>query len=205
MKRKVMIISDNEELYKSFKRALKAVEGITVFRFVEDSLKNKNRVVLIATPEENIHELFYEKIRSKYPNPFMVIGFKEKELFIKEFPIFYDHPYNHAYIMVPFDLSEFINSLKNMIPISSQAIRKAICGSDTGYKGYLLKLLTHDLLKERERCIKILSMTGNYLRDKKLSKKIEEAIKEIREKEKNWSSIAETLGKRLEKRIKGEN
>lgn len=202
---KIILFSKNEELYKSLQRALNAVGRMTVINFMEDSLKNKNRVILISTPEDKIHGLFYERIRSKYLNPVVIIGVREKESFEKEFPIFYDHPYNHAYVMIPFNLLEFIDSLRNMTPISSQAIRKAICGSDTGYKGYLLKLLSHDLLKDRERCIEILRMAGNYLKDKELSDEIEDAMKDISEKEKNWSSIAETIGKGLENRIKGGN
>ncbi|MEK6689967.1 MAG: hypothetical protein AAB257_05165 [Nitrospinota bacterium] len=202
--KKIVFISKNEELYKSFKRALSAVGSMTVLLFTNDSLKKKNRVVLISTPEDRIHELFYETIRSKHLNPIVVIGFKEKESFEKEFPIFHDHPYNHAYIRIPFNLKEFIDLLKNMIPISSQAIRKAICGSDSGYKGYLLKLLSHDLLKDKERCIEILHTTGNYLKDKKLTKEIEDTTKDI-EKEKDWSSIAHGIGKRLENKIKGED
>lgn len=204
-KKQAILIYESEELYESFKRALNAVSGITVVTFTEDSLKNKNRVILISTPEDKIHGLFYEKIRSKYLNPVVEIGVKEKESFEKEFPIFYDHPYNHIYIRIPFNLIEFIDSLKNIIPISSQAIRESICGSVTGYKGYLLKLLSHDLLKDRKRCIEILRMAGNYLKDKKLSDEIENAIKDIIEKEKNWSSIAETIGRRLENIIKGGN
>lgn len=203
--KQIVLISENEELYKSFTRALNAVGSMTVLPFAKESLKNKNRRILIFPPEDRIHELFYERIRgANYLNPVVVTGVKEKESFEKEFPIFYDHPYNHAYIRIPFNLSEFIDSLKNMIPISSHAIRRAICGNDSGYKGYLLKQLSHDLLKDRERCIEILHTTGNYLKDKKLSKEIEDAIKKI-EKEKDWSSIADGISKKLENTIKGES
>lgn len=201
-KREIVLISEDEELHKSCKRALNVVAGMTVFPFTEESLKNKNRVILISTPpEDKIHELFYERIRSKYLHPVVVIGFKEKESFEKEFPIFYDHPYNHVYMRIPFNLLEFIDSLKNMIPISSHAIRKAICGSDSGYKGYLLKLLSHDLLKNKERCTEILSIAGDYLKNKKLSREIEEAVEEINGTE-DWSPIANGVGKKLYNKIK---
>lgn len=204
-KKQPILICENEELYKSVQRALSAVASMPVLLFTEDSIKKKNRVLLISTPEDKIHGLFYEKIRSKHLNPVAVFGFKEKESFEKKFPIFYDHPYNHVYVRIPFNLLEFIDLLKNMTPISSQTIRKAICGNDTGYKGYLLKLLSHDLLKDRERCIEILRMAGNYLKDKELSCEIEDAMKDINEKEKDWSSIAAPIGKRLENRVKGGN
>ena len=88
-----------------------------------------------------------------------------------------------------------------MVPLSSQAIRMAICGSDPGYKGYLLKLLSHDLLSKKERCVEILALVTDYLKDKKLSKKIEAAVCEI-ETGSDWAVIASRIGKELEKKIR---
>ena len=140
--KKVVLISDDGELYGSLRRALRVSGNIEVDRFTKASLKNKNRIVLIATPkEENLKELIYSKIRSKYLNPIVIINYKVSPLFKKEYPLFEDHPFNHLYIDVPFDLVELVATVKDMVPISSQGIREAICGSDSGYKGYLLKLL----------------------------------------------------------------
>ena len=127
------MISRDKELYKAFGRALKALEGISIFKFTDDCLKNENIIVFLATVEEELQYWFYEKIRSKYLNPVIVLGFGKKDSFEKEYPLFYDHPYNHAYLKIPFNLIDFINLLENMIPISSQAIRSAICGSEPGY------------------------------------------------------------------------
>ena len=203
--KQIHILSEDEEFCKSFKRALNAVGSMTVVQFTGESIKNKNRAILISLSEDKMPELFYEKIRgAKHLNPVAIIGFKEKKSFEKEFPIFHDHPYNHAYVKIPFNLLEFIDLLKNMIPISSQAMRGAICGSDTGYKGYLLKLLSHDLLKDRERCAVILNMAGNYLNESDISQEIKNAIEKIN-KEDNWATIASEIGKKLENRIKGGN
>lgn len=200
--KKVVLISEDEELYKSIRRALESVEGWIVSRFNEDSFKGKGSRILLAV-NDDIQDWFYEKIRSKKSlNPVAVIGFKDKESFEKEFPLFHDHPYNHVYIRIPFNLSEFIDSLKNMIPISSHAIRKAICGNDTGYKGYLLKLLSHDLLKGRERCIEILNLVGNYLNDSEVAKEIQSAVRKIKA-DNNWTLIASEMGKRLEEILRG--
>jgi hypothetical protein len=106
------------------------------------------------------------------------------------------------YIDVPFDLVEFVATVKDMTPISSQAIREAICGSDSGYKGYLLKLLSHDLLSEKERCVEILMLVSDYLKDKKLSKEIEAAANKIKMESSDWSAIASRIGRELENRIK---
>lgn len=200
MKRKVIIFTEYEETYKALRRAFTLADGLEACRFTDDSLRGKNGVVLLAVPDDDkLQELFYEKIRSRHLNPVIVIGFKEKDVFEKEYPLFHDHPYNHSYIRIPFDLSGLIASFENMIPISSKAIRKAIC-SDS-YKGYLLKLLSHDLLKEGKRCEDILNMCGKYLNDKSLSKEIEDAIGKIK-KEKDWSAIASDIGKTIEKKIK---
>ena len=202
MIKKAIIIYEDEELHKSFRRALRAVGNIEVNRFTKDSLKNKNRIVLIATPDDvTIKKLIYSTIRSKYLNPIVIINYKVSPLFKKEYPLFEDHPFNHFYVDVPFDLEKFVAALWDMVPISSQAIREAICGSDPGYKGYLLKLLSHDLLSEKERCVEILGLVSDYLKDKKLSKEIEAAANKIK-MEFDWSAIASKIGRKLENRIK---
>jgi len=85
------------------------------------------------------------------------------------------------------------------VPISSQEIRRAICGSDAGYKGYLLKILSHDLLKDRDGCVRILEMTGSFIDDKELSSGTENAIKE---NDLNWVGIASKIGQELMDKIK---
>jgi hypothetical protein len=202
MIKKAIIISEDEELYRTLRRALRAVGNIEVNSFTKDSLKNKNRVILLAVQDDgDIKELIYSKIRSRYLNPIVIIGYKDRDLFKREHPLFEDHPFNHLYIDVPFNLEKFVVALWDMVPISSQAIRMAICGSDPGYKGYLLKLLSHDLLSEKERCIEILSLVGDYLKDKKLSEEIEASINEIKT-DPDWSTIALRIGRKLENRIK---
>ena len=199
---KNILICEDEELYGSLRRALRAVGNIEVNRFKKDSLKNKNRVILIATLDDvNIKELIYSKVRSNYLNPIVTIGYKDRDLFKRELPLFEDHPFNHLYIDVPLELGKFVASLWDMIPISSQAIREAICGSDPGYKSYLLKLLSHDLLSEKERCLEILGLVSDYLKDKKLSKEIEAAADKIK-MESDWPAIASKIGEKLENKIK---
>ena len=203
MIKKAIIIYEDEELHKSFRRALRAVGNIEVNRFTKDSLKNKNRIVLIATPDDgDIKELIYSKIRSRYLNPIATIGYTDRDLFKKEHLLFRDHPFNHLYIDVPFDLLDLVANIKDMVPISSQAIREAICGSDPGYKGYLLKLLGHDLLSEKKRCVEILGLISDYLKDKKLSKEIEAAANKIKIESSDWPAIASKIGGKLENRIK---
>ena len=201
--KRLVLISNDEELCGSLRRALRAVGNIEVNRFTKASLKNKNKIVLIATPKEkNLKELIYSTIRSRYLNPIVIINYKVSPLFKKEYPLFEDHPFNHLYIDVPFDLVKFVATVKDVIPISSQAIRMAICGSDPGYKGYLLKLLSHDLLSEKERCVQILSLISDYLKDKKLSKEIEAAANKIKMESSDWPAIASRIGRELENRIK---
>lgn len=202
-RKSIIFISEDDELFKAFKRALKAVGNIEVFKFKGNLLENGKSLVLLTTTEENLQELFYEKIRSQYLNPVIVTGFKDKALFEKEYPLFYDHPYNHAYLRIPFELEELIILFNDMIPISSQVIRLAICGSDGGYKGYILTLLSHDLLKGRDRCIKILKMASNLINDEILSSETEEAIHEIKEDDLNWPSIASKLGQKFMTIIRG--
>ncbi len=195
------MISHNEELYKAFGRALKAIEGISIFKFTDNCLENENIIVLLATVEEGLQYWLYEKIRLKYLNPVIVLGFEEKDSFEREYPLFYDHPYNHAYLKIPFSLIDFINLLENTIPLSSQEIRSAICGSEPGYKGYLLKLLSHDLLKDRNRCIDILTLIEKFLDNEELSGDTREAIEKIKV-EVRWDDIAYEIGKRLEYKLK---
>lgn len=201
MKGKVILISKDEELCKALRRALKATGGMTVLKFSEECLKKRNRVVLIDTFEENISEIFYGQIRSRHLNPVLVTGFEAKEPFYRAFPLFNDHPYNHNYLRIPFGLVELIDLLNTAIPISSQAVRGAICGGDQGYKGYLSKLLRHDLFKDKARCLQILSMAKTYLNDEKLSLEIEAAARAINS-EVSWSAMASEIGSKLQCKIK---
>ncbi len=198
----LIIYTENEELYNAFGRAIEVLASIKVLKFSEDSIKDENQIILLAASEDKMKDLFYEDIRPTYLNPVVVIGFKEKEVFEKEHPLFYDHPFNHAYLEIPFKLEDLIAQLGEMIPISSHNIRRAICGSDTGYKGYLLKLLSHDLLKERDGCIKIMEMVMRFVNRKELTIKTEKTIEEIRENDLNWPSFASEMGQKLMNIIK---
>src|SRR3990167_9239421 len=112
MMKQINIISNNNELHKAFAHSLKAVGGMEVAAFTNCPITDKNQVILIAMPGQDIREIIYEQVRgAKYLNPIRVIGFKKRELFLKEFPLFSDHPYNHDYLRIPFDLLHFINSL----------------------------------------------------------------------------------------------
>lgn len=200
--KEILVVSHDEELYKSLKRALETIGGMAVLKFEKDLLKKKHTVVLFATPEEDFEELFYSAIRSKYLNPVAVIGYKDKESFIRKHLLFKNHSDHHGYINIPFDLNEFITLLTSLVPISSQSMRDAMCGVDSGYKGYLLMLLSHDLLKGKERCMDILHIVDDYLKDGKLSEEIEDAINDIKAKNESWSEVASLIGKKLEDRIK---
>ncbi len=193
----LIIHTEEIELYRAFERAIKILTKRSVLKFTEGSIVDKNKIILLATSEDKMKDLFYEDIRSKHLNPVVVIGFEEKEVFEKEHPLFYDHPFNHAYLEIPFKLEDLIAQLNDMIPISSQEIRRAICGSDTGYKGYLLKLLSHDLLKEREGCIRILEMTMHFIKREELTIETEKTVGEIRENDLNWPSFASKMGQKL--------
>jgi hypothetical protein len=57
------------------------------------------------------------------------------------------------------------------------------------------------LLSEKERCVEILSLAGDYLKDKKLCEEIEAAANKIK-MESDWPAIASKIGKKLENRIK---
>ncbi|MCF6155361.1 MAG: hypothetical protein E3K36_08935 [Candidatus Brocadia sp.] len=76
----VLVVSDDEELYKSLKRALETLRGMAVLKFEKDLLKKKHKVVLFATPGEDFEELFYGTIRARYLNPVAVIGLKIENL-----------------------------------------------------------------------------------------------------------------------------
>jgi hypothetical protein len=119
---KVLLLIENEEIYTSLKRATKYLGNIEVSKFTKDRRTVSKKVLLLfENDEDKLRNLFYGEIRSKYLNPIVVVGFKKKELFEKEYPLFYDHPYNHAYLKIPFDLLSLIDLLKKMTPISSQA------------------------------------------------------------------------------------
>lgn len=203
MNKKAILFSDNEELFKAFERSFRTVGCIEVCRFKEVLLKDKNRVICLTKNEDNLQELFYEKIRTKYLNPVIVIGFSEKEVFVKEHPLFSDHPFNHGYLRIPFELKELIILLNDMIPISSHAIRRAVCGSDAGYKGYILTLLSHDLLKDRVRCIEILEMASSFINGKELLAETKNKINKLKGNGLNWPSVASELGQKLMNIIKG--
>lgn len=197
MNKTVSIVSGESEFYNALQRALKSVRWYVIGAYREDIYDKKKKTILLYCEENELRELIYEKIRLKYLHPIVVIGHWKREFFESFHPLFCDHPYNHGYIEVPFELSELSAVLSKMKPISSQAIRKAICGADKGYKGYLWKRLDHDLLKDKDQCIRILRAVENFLDDKRITKKIDIAIKGISEKNSEWSLMAGDIAEEL--------
>jgi hypothetical protein len=63
-------------------------------------------------------------------------------------------------------------------------------------------MLSHDLLKDKNRCVDILITAGNYLKNAELSKKIKNVTKSLGDKD-NWAEIVNNVGMELYNKIKG--
>jgi hypothetical protein len=127
MKMEIVFISKNEELYKSFKRAFKVIYDVQISvpkrRFTHDN------IVVVYDLVRNAKELerwLCSMFRQKSRNPLVVLGVVDKESFIQENSAFRNHPYNHAYLTIPFELQQLVDILNKIKPIYDEDTRKFI-------------------------------------------------------------------------------
>ena len=204
--KKVILISENAELYKSFKRAFKAIINLNVVGYLIKFGIKQNIVMNIAMENNNINAWLWGEFRSiqKALNPLIVIGTKDKESFIKRNPVFSAYSDEHAYFRIPFDLNNLLGSIHNMKPIYDSVTRKLM--ADGFSKGYEYKLITHDLkiIKgDKSATIENLLRVRDFYQskgDNKTAKTIDEKVKAINSKD-DWEQAALEIKNHLEERL----
>lgn len=116
--KQVILISENEELYKSLKRAFKFLEGIDVTRmtptdilsFIEDD----SILLFEGLREDNFYSFRNDiRFRRRLLNPLAAFCYEPLKNFDKK------NDNHHYYFYVPFDLKDVTKTVKNLLPISS--------------------------------------------------------------------------------------
>lgn len=206
MNKRAILISEDDEVYCSFKRALKFVDDIEIMKF---SGKFKKKLsVIYDINNVNLDSWLWGDFRTKKKalNPLIVIGTEERSRFLTNQPVFNTYSNVHAYFQIPFDLKELINSINTLKPIYDDITRKLIV--DEYSKGYEYILITHDLkIIKRDLDTTIDNIVKvrdfyHYRDKKKISKIIDDKIIEMQTKG-NWEEIAFEIKQYLEERLKG--
>lgn len=146
-KKKVGLISENEEFYRSLRRALTSLSGIEVNKSdiilqVEDV---KYSIFLIYAEDRDIlYKWLWNKLRleHKFKSPVVAFGYHklDSSADLRD-KIFEDDWRSHQYFRIPFSLKELLESFNNLKPIGS--LRKAI-EKYADHRG-LVKIAFHDL------------------------------------------------------------
>jgi len=205
--KRVVVITDNEELYIALERAFRFLLGMRCVRMDSKASIGKNSPILIILFEEQkVKSWLWEKIRKKYLNPVLVIGTEGTADFEKRNPVFKHHAYSHCYVQMPFLLQNIITRITSFLkPIYNQQERKLIYNSYSKCEMTLLKLLDHDLLKNKKGCIDIFLQVKEYFlerNDQKMGNYIDSYLEKIK-KEEMWASQADQLAKILKDNIRG--
>ncbi len=206
IQKKIVLLYDNDEIYNSFKRAFKAIANIEVEKYSNNI--NKNVVVMYMKSIDNIEHWMWKEFRKKSLNPLIAIGFENNKSFINKNPVFVDYYKEHAYIQIPFDLTEILSIIKDLKPIYDNVTKKIIINDYS--KGYEYILITHDLkIIKGNKTATIDNLIGvkefyHSKGDSKVVKTINEKIKEI-ETNDDWEQIAFKIKQDLEEKLKGRN
>ncbi len=205
--KRVVVITDNEELYIALERAFRFLLGMRCVRMDSEASIGKNSPILIILFEEQkVKSWLWEKIRKKYLNPVLVIGTEDIVDFEKRNPVFKHYLHSHYYIQVPFLLQDIITRITSFLkPIYNQQERKLIYNCYSKRETALLKLLDHDLLKNKKGCIDIFRQVKKYFlerNDQKMANYIASCLEKIK-KEEMWANQAYQLAKILKDNIRG--
>jgi len=143
IKKKCIIVTDNDELYLSFRRAIRVHCGLDVIKF-DGKYGDKNSVVLLFE-ESNFESWLWGEFRGRKSalNPLVLLGTEDEASFKQRNAVFKPYSAEHTYLRIPFDLKQLVQVIEEMKPIFDQVTRKIIVNNFA--KEYEWKLITHDL------------------------------------------------------------
>lgn len=204
---KATLICASEELYKSFKRAFKAIANYEVVKYSGKFKGKQNIIMNIIENYDNMDSWLWGEFRTKKRalNPLIVIGIESGKKLMDKYPIFLDYPDEHAYFQIPLDLKGLLNTVNRLKPIYDNDTRRIIVSDYS--KGYEHKLITHDLkiIKgDKQATMNNLLAAKNFYHakgDREILKIIDGSIKEIQMQD-DWEQIAMDTKQYLEERLK---
>lgn len=207
MKMSAIFISEDDELYRTFRRALGELANIRLERCI-GKLGKKDKVVIYPMKGREFSSWYCGEFRSKKKalNALIVIGTEDNESFLKQNPVFENYPDEHAYFQIPFSLRSFLDRISMLKPIYDQTTRRLML-TDFCHE-YEYKLITHDLkiIKDnKNETIDNLSQVKDFYRSKgdaEVTKIIDDKIKEIQTKD-DWLQVALEIKNYLKERLKG--
>jgi hypothetical protein len=150
--RRIILISENRELFKSLKRVLdfENIIPVTESNNLRYYINNDKDIILFfSKSRDELYKLLWEEIRihGRFTNPFMAIGFHRNAstndlrdlIFEKNEPKHY-----HRYIQISGNMIEELEDcIRALVPIngSLDALTEKYCD----WKGILYLILTHDV------------------------------------------------------------
>jgi hypothetical protein len=199
---RALLVSSNNELFNSLRRALRYLASIDL-RLFSGRLTDGSTVIYVME-NDDIDSWLWGQFRKKSRSPLLVLGFEDKVSFISRNPIFGVYAEEHAYFQIPFDLRNFIAKIQNMRPIYDDVTRELLV--DEYSKGYEHKLITHDMkvIKgDKAASLDNLRQVRDFYQSKgdwKATRIIHEKIKAI-ETADDWEHVAFNLRKYLIERL----
>lgn len=143
-RKNIIIVSGDKELYRSCRRAFKALLCIEVINYKKSFHDADDPVLYFSDDTSNIiANWLCSVLRNKSRNPIIVAGIEDAALFKKRNPIFEKFPYNHAYMQIPFELQQFRNILDELKCLYDEDIRKHMVKDYC--KNYKYEMVTHAL------------------------------------------------------------
>lgn len=117
----IVLISENEELYKPFERALGHLENTDLLHNMQED-NNRNAIIIYAADRESLYKYLWNEIRliHKKKNPVIVLSYHELDSSVDIRDKVFEKLWNsHAYFQIPFNLKELLNSFKQLTPLKN--------------------------------------------------------------------------------------
>jgi len=211
--KRVTLISEDEELYKSVRRALAELRDIDVSLEEKNGdlkkhIKDKNIVVLFfGKSRDEIYNLLWSEIRIRFrlTNPVVFVGFHEinsaedlRDL------VFGKAKTSHRFLRIPFSIKDLANSIYDVKPLAKSELNH-IVKNYCDWKGILEWILTHEIpncirvgVDKKAEIIKLYDAIKRVLGSFDRRRELEEIIRKIDGEIKNIEENLEVNGRGLE-------
>ncbi len=149
--RKIILISENEELYKSFNRALlpNVITKEADIKNIKGHITNNKDIILFICNDRNeIYKLLWDDVRIdlRCKNPVIFLGFHKNKstedirdlVFEKK-----ETKESHRYLQIPFFIDDLYESISNAKPFTGKL--SMLIEKYCDWKGIVYQILTHEL------------------------------------------------------------
>jgi hypothetical protein len=195
MQTKAVVISDNQELYGSLKRALKAFANVTCDRlgketkFEEQPLKDRHVVVLLDAIDLGEIRRWRNTLKvNKCCNPFVAVTCTR--LPASEF----DNDQNHCYLKVPFELQHLTSKIAELQPIPSLKELYTCIINWLGYNSHDIQDMVLSVRDGRRKAIELIEeIVPNFNPSEGIREQAEEVLAMLNSEAYSGYDVAEAI------------